>query len=57
MNVSGNIGAVFSTICGGYLAEMIGWIATLSAMIILVVVAIELWFIVKPEQYLIKDEE
>lgn len=56
MNLWGNIGAVLSPIFAGYLAEMIGWIPTLRSMLILVVVAIVLWFFVKPDQPLIKDE-
>ncbi|UXR76070.1 MULTISPECIES: MFS transporter [unclassified Staphylococcus] len=56
MNLWGNIGAMLSPILAGYLATIMGWPTTLRLMLILVVIAIILWFFVKPDHPLIKDE-
>ncbi|QLK86774.1 MFS transporter [Staphylococcus sp. 17KM0847] len=56
MNLWGNIGAMLSPIIAGYLATIVGWPTTLRLMLILVVIAVALWFFVKPDQPLIRDE-
>ncbi|WP_105995419.1 MFS transporter [Staphylococcus agnetis] len=56
MNLWGNIGAMLSPIVAAVLADSIGWKSTLLSMLILVVIAIILWFFVKPDQPLVQDE-
>ncbi|AVP36316.1 MFS transporter [Staphylococcus felis] len=56
MNLWGNIGAMLSPVLAGFLAEKIGWDATLRSMLVLVIVAIFFWFFVKPDQPLIRKE-
>ncbi|QIH76832.1 MFS transporter [Macrococcoides canis] len=57
MNLWGNIGAFLSPMLGGYLVQHYGWDTTFYLMIIPAVVAILLWFFVKPDQPLITEEK
>ncbi|QTQ07924.1 MFS transporter [Macrococcoides canis] len=57
MNLWGNIGAFLSPMLGGYLVQHYGWDTTFYLMIIPAVVAILLWFFVKPDQPLIIEEK
>ncbi|UXR78147.1 MULTISPECIES: MFS transporter [unclassified Staphylococcus] len=56
MNLWGNIGAMLSPILAGYLATIMGWPTTLRLMLVLVVIAIILWFFVRPDHPLIREE-
>lgn len=57
MNLWGNVGAFLSPMLGGYLVQHYGWDTTFYLMIIPAVVAILLWFFVKPDQPLITEEK
>ncbi len=57
MNLWGNVGAFLSPMLGGYLVQHYGWDTTFYLMIIPAVVAIVLWFFVKPDQPLIVEEK
>ncbi|MDT0655398.1 MULTISPECIES: MFS transporter [Staphylococcus] len=56
MNLWGNIGAMLSPIIIPVLEKIIGWEAALLSMLVLVVLAIVLWFFVRPDHPLVKDE-
>ncbi|WP_375712512.1 MFS transporter [Staphylococcus chromogenes] len=56
MNLWGNVGAMVSPLAAAVLAESIGWTSTLLSMLVLVVLAIVLWFFVRPDHPLVKDE-
>lgn len=55
MNLWGNVGAFLSPMLGGYLVQHYGWDTTFYLMIIPAVLAIVLWFFVKPDQPLIVE--
>ncbi|MBQ5152166.1 MFS transporter [Macrococcoides caseolyticum] len=57
MNLWGNVGAFLSPMLGGYLVQHYGWDTTFYLMIIPAVLAIVLWFFVKPDQPLIVEEK
>ncbi|PKE20791.1 MFS transporter [Macrococcoides caseolyticum] len=57
MNLWGNVGAFLSPMFGGYLVQHYGWDTTFYLMIIPAVLAIVLWFFVKPDQPLIVEEK
>lgn len=57
MNLWGNVGAFLSPMLGGYLVQHYGWDTTFYLMIIPAVLAIVLWFFVKPDQPLIAEEK
>lgn len=53
MNLWGNVGAMLSPLIAGILADLIGWTWTLQSLIILVAIAILMWFFVKPDSPLV----
>lgn len=55
MNFWGNVGAFLSPLVCGWLAQNIGWEATLLFSIIPIFIAIVLWFGVKPDKVLINQ--
>lgn len=57
MNLWGNVGAFLSPMLGGYLVQHYGWDTTFYLMIIPAILAIVLWFFVKPDQPLIVEEK
>ncbi|WP_281190921.1 MFS transporter [Staphylococcus schleiferi] len=56
MNLWGNIGAMLGPLLAGFLADYLGWVTILRSMTLLVIIAIALWFFVKPDEPLIKDQ-
>lgn len=56
MNLWGNIGGVLSTFLVGVLVDIIGWYVTLQLLIIPAIFAIIMWFFIKPDNPLVKDE-
>ncbi|RXK17601.1 MFS transporter [Macrococcus sp. DPC7161] len=56
MNLWGNVGALLSPLLAGMLADRIGWDLTLKLIVIPVMVAIVLWFFVKPDKPLVVEE-
>ncbi|MEJ7151872.1 MFS transporter, partial [Staphylococcus epidermidis] len=52
-NLWGNVGAMLSPLIAGILADLIGWTWTLQSLIILVAIAILMWFFVKPDSPLV----
>lgn len=56
MNLWGNIGALLSPILAGLLADKIGWTMTLQLMMVPVAFAIIMWFFIKPDKPLVKEE-
>ncbi|WP_016913169.1 MFS transporter [Mammaliicoccus vitulinus] len=56
MNLWGNIGGFLSPFLVGILVDKIGWNATLEIMIIPAIFAIIMWFFIKPDNPLVKEE-
>ncbi|AGZ25302.1 major facilitator family protein [Staphylococcus pasteuri SP1] len=56
MNLWGNIGALTSPFLAGAFVEQLGWSMTFQLLIIPAVLAIIMWFFVKPDQPLVIDE-
>ncbi|WP_412678927.1 MFS transporter [Brevibacillus nitrificans] len=52
MNTWGNVGAVFSPIICGWIAQNMGWDMALLSSIIPILIAIFLWFLIKPDDSL-----
>jgi len=57
MNLWGNVGAMLSPLLAGILADLIGWTWTLQSLLVLVVIAIFMWFFVKPDRALVAEED
>ena len=55
MNLWGNIGAFLSPFLGGVLVQKFGWDTTFYLMLIPAVLAIILWFFVKPDEPLLEE--
>jgi MFS transporter, ACS family, glucarate transporter len=55
MNFWGNVGAFLSPLVCGWLAQNIGWEATLLFSIVPIVLAIIMWFGVKPDKVLVRE--
>ncbi|MEK5198839.1 MFS transporter [Staphylococcus sp. FSL H8-0121] len=56
MNLWGNIGALTSPLLAGIFVESLGWTLTFELLAIPAVVAIIMWFFVKPDKPLVIDE-
>lgn len=56
MNLWGNIGGFLSPFLVGLLVDRIGWNSTLLLMLIPAVFAIIMWFFIKPDNPLVKEE-
>ncbi|AYU56078.1 MFS transporter [Staphylococcus debuckii] len=57
MNLWGNVGAMLSPLLAGFFADLIGWTWTLQSLLILVVIAIVMWFFVKPDTALVAEKD
>lgn len=55
MNLWGNIAAFLSPIICGWLAENIGWEETLLVSIVPILLAVGMWFAVKPDKSLVNE--
>nr|WP_263314689.1 MFS transporter [Mammaliicoccus sp. Marseille-Q6498] len=56
MNLWGNIGALLSPLLAGFFADKIGWAMTLQLMLVPIVFAIIMWFFIKPDNPLVKED-
>ncbi|CAC6977103.1 putative transporter protein [Staphylococcus aureus] len=57
MNLWGNIGALISPLLAGLFVEHLGWTMTFQLLIVPAVIAVIMWFYVKPDQPLIVSDD
>ena len=57
MNLWGNIGALISPLLVGLFVEHLGWTMTFQLLIVPAVIAVIMWFYVKPDQPLIVSDD
>ncbi|MBO1198506.1 MFS transporter [Staphylococcus simiae] len=57
MNLWGNVGALLSPLLAGFFVDKLGWTMTFQLLIVPAVIAIVMWFFIKPDKALVVSDD